>query len=83
MAYLSLRSIPSDLKHLIETEIKKSNKTKTQIVIDALKLMFSLTPKDARRKKIRDFFHKAHKLDSKSFNESIKHFSKIDKELWK
>ncbi len=84
MAYLSIRKLPPELALMIQKEVQKRQMTKTDVVIEALKLAFHLekSPPKAQRN-IRGFFGKMSQKDYEEFQKLTQHFSTIDEELWK
>ncbi len=83
MSALSVRSLPKKVEQALAKELKKSGKTKSQIVIQALEQFFHLDPKETRRKKIRRFFGKMSEEDFTALQKANKDFENIDQSLWK
>lgn len=82
MSSLSIRKLPRKVEKALVREAKKEGKTKTEIVLEALEKRFGLSHESRRREKIRQFFGKMSPEDLKKFQEAIRPFSEIEKELW-
>ena len=82
MSSLSIRKLPHDLERELVREARKRGSTKSEIVIEALKMRFGLGDRALLRKRLRGFFGKMSRADLKEFDEATKGFSKIDPELW-
>ena len=83
MSVLSIRSLPKEIEKAILEQAKKNKQTKTQVVIDLLRKQLGLDEKSQRKQKLLKFFGKMNKEDWKSFDESQKKFSQVDKEMWR
>ena len=53
MSTLSIRSLPRDVERLLVREARREGKTKTEIVLQALKERFGLTARTKRRAELR------------------------------
>jgi len=83
MSTLSIRRLPKELERALIREAKQQGKTKTEIVIQALRSAFRLGSEEDKRVKIRKHFGKMSHSDYLTFREATKEFSEIDSELWK
>lgn len=83
MSVLSIRNLPKEVEKALVREAKSRGRTKTDIVIEALRKKFHLDPLSAKRKTLRSFFGQmsAHEWDE--FKKITGGFSEIDEELWK
>ncbi len=84
MSQISLRSVPQEILKIINTKAKKLQKTKTEIVIEALRQAFGLTKKKSTiQRDVRSFFGKMTSDEFKEMQKTTKPFSSIDEEMWK
>lgn len=84
MSYLSVRNLPEDVGRAIEREAKKRNSTKTEVVISALRSVFSEPVKGSVvRRDVRSFFGKMSKRQLSAFQEATQAFSAVDEADWK
>lgn len=82
MSTLSIRKIPEEIEKALIREAKKTNKTKTDIVIEALRQKFHMEPKSVRRQSLRAFFGKMTKKEYDKFKTVTQPFGEIDREMW-
>lgn len=83
MSVLSIRSMPKFLEKAIVQEAKKSGKTKTEIVLEALMQKFKKDPLEERNKKLREWAGQLSQEDYEEFQKNIQFYSKVDEEMWK
>ncbi len=84
VSYLSVRNLPIDVERAIEREAKKRNSTKTEVVISALRSVFSEPVKNSPvRRDVRSFFGKMSKRELSAFQKATHAFGTIDEADWK
>ena len=80
---LSIRNLPKDIEAQVLRRSRQEHKTKTDVIVEALQLVFSLGPRNQRRKQLRDFFGKLPADQARTFQRATESFSQIDEDLWK
>ncbi len=80
---LSIRKLPPELEKAIVREAKRSHKTKTDVVLEALNESLRLEKPSLARRDIRGFFGKMTAHDYKEFQKHTHEFSAVDEEMWK
>ncbi len=83
MSVLSIRNLPKEVEKALIRESKSRGRTKTDIVIEALRKKFHLEPLLAKRKTLRSFFGKMSSGEWEQFQKNTAGFSEVDEELWK
>lgn len=82
MSVLSIRALPREIALALQSEVRRTGKTKTEVVIDALRRAFGMTHTPTRTKALRKFFGRMSKADYKAFQEVTRDFSAIDESEW-
>lgn len=85
MSTLSIRKLPRALERALARETRRQRKSKTDIVVDALKNAFHLGERQQRAQQLHRFFrdHRTTPADETAFHEAMKDFEQIDEELWR
>lgn len=83
MSTLSIRKMPKEIEKAIMSDVKKRNKTKTDIVIEALQQKYHLEPLITKQENLRKFFGKMTSKEYQEFLAATHPFQTIDQEMWK
>lgn len=83
MSTLSIRKMPKEIEKAIIRDVKKRNKTKTDIVIEALQQKYHLEPLATKHENLRKFFGKMTSKEYKEFLVVTEPLREVDQEMWK
>ena len=83
MAHLSVRELPLELDQALRKEANKRNSSKTEVVLEALKVFFNLAPKKKSPRNLKNFFGKMTKKEFKEFQKVTSDLNNIEENLWK
>jgi hypothetical protein len=76
---LSIRNVPEDIERAIAREAKKHNTTKTEVVVNALQLVFiGKLKRSVVRRDIRSFFGHLSQKEFVEFEQATEVFAEID-----
>ncbi|MBI4238833.1 MAG: hypothetical protein HY696_10550 [Deltaproteobacteria bacterium] len=82
MSALSIRMLPKGIAMALRDAVRKTGKTKTEIVLQALAKALGVTPHRERRARVRQFFGHMQRSDYAAFRKATRHFSHIDESEW-
>lgn len=83
MSTLSIRKLPRDVEQALRRETRRQRKSKTDIVVHALKEAFHLGTHENRAEQLQRFFGGIAPEDLAALDKAVQDFEKIDEALWR